>query len=116
MGSFDHARAFAFTHPQLTESRAVPGTVQHPIRLSGRLPEVYSSPVLTLGLQPYPPKVVRPPKPTPTIFSGGGWSPRVNESPHRIQVDIANHDVAGIFQWFRLKTKDGPRAPGSIAS
>ena len=30
----------------------------------------------TLGLQPYPQKVVRPPKPTPTIFSGGGWSPR----------------------------------------
>ena len=29
-----------------------------------------------LGLQPYPQKVVRPPKPTPTTFSGGGWSPR----------------------------------------
>ena len=27
-------------------------------------------------LQPYPQKVVRPPKPTPTTFSGGGWSPR----------------------------------------
>ena len=33
--------------------------------------------VLSLGLQPYPQKVVRPPKPTPTTFSGGGWSPRV---------------------------------------
>ena len=32
---------------------------------------------LFLGLRPYPQKVVRPPKPTPTIFSGGGWSPRV---------------------------------------
>ena len=32
---------------------------------------------ISLGLQPYPQKVVRPPKPTPTIFSGGGWSPRV---------------------------------------
>ena len=33
-----------------------------------------------LGLQPYPQKVVkvvRPPKPTPTTFSGGMWSPRV---------------------------------------
>ena len=28
-----------------------------------------------LGLQLYPQKVVRPPKPTPTTFSGGGWSP-----------------------------------------
>ena len=27
---------------------------------------------LSLGLQPYPQKVVRPPKPTPTSFSGGG--------------------------------------------
>ena len=33
----------------------------------------------TLGLQPYPQKVVRPPKPTPTTFSGGGWSPRESE-------------------------------------
>ena len=32
--------------------------------------------LLSLGLQPCPQKVVRPPKPTPTIFSGGGWSPR----------------------------------------
>ena len=32
---------------------------------------------LSLGLQPYPQEVVRAPKPTPTIFSGGGWSPRV---------------------------------------
>lgn len=32
-----------------------------------------------LGLQLYPQKVVRqldPPKPTPTTFSGAGWSPR----------------------------------------
>ena len=29
-----------------------------------------------IGLQPYPQKVVRPPKPNPTTFSGGGWSPR----------------------------------------
>ena len=32
--------------------------------------------IYTLGLQPYPQEVVRPPKPTPTILSGGGWSPR----------------------------------------
>ena len=32
--------------------------------------------IYTLGFQPYPQKVVRPPKPTPTTFSGGGWSPR----------------------------------------
>ena len=31
---------------------------------------------MNLGLQPYPQKVVRPPKPTITIFSGGSWSPR----------------------------------------
>ena len=32
---------------------------------------------ISLGLQPYPQKVVSPPKPTPTTLSGGGWSPRV---------------------------------------
>ena len=37
-------------------------------------------PLVTLGLQPHPQKVVRPPKPTPTTFSGGGWSPRVISS------------------------------------
>ena len=35
--------------------------------------------VFALGLQPYPQKVVRPPKPTPTIFSRGSWSPRVDQ-------------------------------------
>ena len=35
-----------------------------------------SQSVYALGLQPSPQKVVRPPNPTPTISSGGGWSPR----------------------------------------
>ena len=43
----------------------------------GKVPKVLLNWGLPLNLQPYPRKVVRPPKPTPTIFSGGGWSPRV---------------------------------------
>ena len=31
--------------------------------------------LFSLGLQLPPEKVVRPPKPTPTTFSGGSWSP-----------------------------------------
>ena len=42
----------------------------------GRMVQVGGLEEYALGLQPYPQKVVRPPKPTLTIFSGGGWSPR----------------------------------------
>ena len=55
----------------------------HVLVASAKLPEPATrentpgSQQLSLGLQPYPQKVVRPRKPTPTTFSGGGWSPRV---------------------------------------
>ena len=38
-----------------------------------KVPHRCSAQPQSLGLQPYPEKVVRPQKPTPTTFSGGGW-------------------------------------------
>ena len=40
------------------------------------MPAVRYNSIQSLGLQPPPEKVVRPPKLTLTTFSGGGWSPR----------------------------------------
>ena len=49
----------------------------HPdVDIFTRRVESFPSNLYTLGLQPPPEKVVRPPKLTLTTFSGGGWRPR----------------------------------------
>ena len=52
----------------------------------------------SLGLQLYPQKVVRPSKPTPTIFSAGGWSPRAYKVFHMEWSHSFNKEEHAVFE------------------
>ena len=60
--------------------------------------------VQSLRLQPPSQKVVRPLKPTPTTFSGGGWSPRELKFILDSYIHMIGSTSAGIFHLF-LRTR-----------